>query len=427
MAEEFLHFIWQNRLIKQSGYLADGQEYRIIRPGKANEDAGPDFLEAKIRIGNTLWAGHVEIHLRSSDWFRHGHQKDSLYRNVILHVVMQHDQEVAGPGGEAIPVLELDGKYDPELYDRYRSIMESLERIPCSTLLESVGRLTLTSTIDRMVVQRLMDRALRWEKLLKEYRGDWAAVFYTQLCRNFGFKVNNDPMEMMARATPYRVLLRHSDNLFQIESILFGQAGMLSGRFDDTYRKRLRTEYRFLSSKYHLTPCSELPWRFLRLRPSNFPTLRIAQFAALIHRTPHLPEVVKSAASVKEIVSILDCEPSEYWHTHYLFGKRSAKTGKKPGKTAINLLLINTIIPFLFAYGLINNREDYRAKALRWLETLPREQNSIIRQWQTAGLPATSAYQTQGLLELYNGFCNKKKCLNCSIGLDLLKKSEDFI
>ncbi len=422
MREDFLHYLWRTKRFHLDNLRStEGEILQISNFGKHNHHAGPDFLEAKIRIGDTLWAGNVEIHLNASEWIAHKHQRDRAYDNVILHVVLEEDQPIFRNSGERIPCLELRQRIPPKIIKTYQKIVHNEHWIPCQHHFYTITDLTKNMWIDRLLVERLEQKTVHIAERLSQTNNAWEETFYQILARNFGVKVNAEPFELVAQSTPLNLFAKHKNNLFQIEALLFGQAGLLQGEFVDTYPKSLQKEYQFLQKKYQLSPVKKESWRFMRMRPANFPSIRLAQFATLIYQSSHLFSKILEAESTKDIEKLFKVSLSEYWLTHYIFDKASTKRKKTLGKSTIHLLIINTIVPFLFLYGTHKSIETYRDKALRFLEELAPEKNSIIEKWKTLGLTPDSAYQTQALLQLKNEYCTNKRCLECAIGNSILK------
>jgi len=421
MTEDFLHYIWQRRLFLTEGNATvDGEPVETLHTGQSNMHAGPDFTDVRIRIGDTLWAGCVEIHLRSSDWERHGHHIDHAYNNVVLHVVYQHDADVYNANRQKIPVMELH--FDARYFDNYHRLANSKERIACRNEPDKLDEFSLVAWIERLAVERLEQKS---ENILKTYRSScnhWEETLYRQLARNFGFNLNALPFESLAKSLPLNILLKHRDHLPQLEALLFGQAGMLSDeRITDDYYVELRKEYLYLQKKYALEPIDPFLWKYLRLRPINFPTLRIAQFAALIHRNDHLFSQIIEAKSVDAFDQIFDLQASAYWDTHYVFGKESPKRNKSLGKTAFHAILINTVAPFLFVYGKTRDKDDFCTRSVALLENLPPEKNSILTQWEEMGARNINAFASQALLQLTNEYCRFKRCLSCAIGNKIVR------
>lgn len=418
MEEEFLHYLWKFRLFDGKVLTTQSDEpIEIIKCGEPNSDSGPDFFNAKIKIGKTLWAGNVEIHIRASDWEAHKHQNDKAYDNVILHVVYQADKEIKRKNGEIISTLELRSRIPKHLYQKYLSFRSSRDWIPCGSQIKNFDPFILHNWIDRLLVERLEKKSAPILEILKQNKNNWEEAFYLALARNFGLKVNSEPFEQLARAVPLSVLAKHKNSLLQTEALLFGTAGFLEKEFKDDYPKQLQKEYRFLKQKFKLRPIDVSLWKFMRLHPPNFPTIRISQFANLVYRSSHLFSKILEA---KNITSLLECESSEYWITHYRFEKLSQKRKKTIGSETVNNILINTIVPFIFIYGKQKHDEAHVDRTFALLEkTLP-EKNSIISKWQELGVNAKNAYETQALLQLKNEYCAKKRCLECSVGAKLL-------
>ncbi len=421
MTEEFLHYIWQYRLYTPTLVLQSGEPVEVLHPGIHNTDSGPDFFNAKIRIGETVWAGNIEIHILSSDWKRHNHQQDRSYDTIILHVVWRDDSPVFRPGGEGIPTLELDGLYNENSWKNYVKFMASHQWIPCDTMISRVDTFILNAWFDRILVERLERKALQVEHILLLTNNDWTQTFYRLLALNMGFKLNNQAFEMLAQSLPYQFLAKHADDLFQVEAMVFGQAGLLGSTFTDDYPQKLKKEYEFLKTKFSLTPIDAHLWRFMRLHPGNFPTLRLAQFASVIHHSESIIGELFNSNDVNTYRKLFSAEASEYWNTHYTFGKVSAPRRKTLGQSSIDLLLINLVAPILLAYGRRKSNSEITAKPIDMLMQLKGEENSIISKWAALGMDVSNAANTQALLELKKNYCDAKKCLSCRIGNELLK------
>jgi len=421
MDEKFLHYLWKYRLFIRQLQTTDGDLTEINNPGEHNTDAGPDFFNARIKIGDTLWAGNVEIHVNASDWIKHGHQQDKAYNNIILHVVLNADETICRENGETIPTISLEGKFDYSLYERYLDFMNSRNWIPCEHSIAIAERFTVDAWLERLLVERLETKTQSIDAMLRQNRNNWEETFYQAFARNFGFRLNSLPFELLAKSLPLKYLGRHKNSLLQVEAMLFGQAGMLGVNFIDEYPQSLQKEYYFLQSKYSLKPIDGHLWRFLRLRPSNFPTIRLAQFAQLIVKSSALFSKIIESHTLNPIVSLLEVECEDYWQQHYVFDKPSVGRLKKLGADAIDLLLINTVASFLFLYGKQMDNPELRDKALEYLYEIAPERNSVIQHFAGAGLKAGNALQTQGLLQLKAEYCDKKRCLDCAIGHALLK------
>lgn len=422
VTEEFLHYLWKYRLLKPNLKLVSGEACEVIDVGIHNQNAGPDFFNARIKIEDTIWAGNVEIHFKSSDWFAHKHHLDKAYENVILHVVRQNDKTLYSKSGQILPTIEIMEDYHPEMYKRYTEIMTNRNWVACENLLNRVDRFVINNWLDRLMIERLEEKAMEIESQLHFNHNNWEQTFYEFLARNFGFKVNALPFDLLAKSLPLSCLGKHKNSILQIEALLFGQSGLLKSGFNDSYPRQLQKEYNFLKEKYNLTHLDHHIWRFMRLRPSNFPTIRIAQFADLVFKSSHLFSKVLEAGSLKDLLALFTISVSAYWRDHYLFDKLSAVRSKNLGLTAIHLIMINTVIPFLFVYGKNRNDQGMVDRSLRLLDQLPGEVNTVVKKWETLGMSVRTAFNTQALIELKSNYCNHKKCLHCAIGNDLLKQ-----
>ncbi len=412
MREEFLHFIWKYKLYNQNSLLTtEGEKVEIINPGIYNTNAGPDFFDARIRIGHTLWAGNVEIHFRSSDWNKHGHQNDKSYQNTILHVVEDEDTSI----NNNIPTLLL--KWPNWLESNYESLVKDNNRAGCASRLFQIDPFRIKFFLNGILIERLKQKIETIEEILSETNQDWSETFYRILSQNFGLKENEVPFGMLARSLTQNVLAKHHDSLFQIEALLFGQAGLLGEElFADEYYLHLRNEYRFLADKYGLHPIAGYLWKFMRMHPGNFPTLRLAQMAQLIYKSHNLFSAVIETKTLTGIKKLFEINASEYWDTHYSFNKLSTKRPKSLGKEKFNLLMINVIVPFYFLYGENRNIASLKDRAIEILEQLPPEKNSIIKRWAEVGVTAENALESQALLQLQKKYCEPRKCLDCTIG-----------
>jgi hypothetical protein len=432
MREEFLYYIWENRLTDKDLKTTEGEIVDIVATGYSNTNSGPDFLEARIQIGDKLWAGHVEIHVKSSDWNRHGHQTDKAYKNVILHVVYENDIQV-----NEIPTLELKGHFDESLFTQYQKLISSKNWIPCEKSIAKVPVFTRLSWFDRMAVERLESKSETVTKILEANQFDWEDALYKLLMRYFGLKVNNEAFETLSNILPFKTLLKHSDNLLQLEAMLFGCAGFLDDDFTEDYPMLLKREFVVMKSKFSLMTMPAERWRFMRMRPSNFPTIRLAQMAQLIHKNGCLFSKVKAAKSTAEVKALFDVATSAYWETHWRFETRlpnppdplkrgshgSRKTPKHLGDTTADVLMINAVAPLMFCYGKLHKDDSVCETAMQFLEETEAEDNAIIRHFTQCGITAENAMQTQALLHLYFYFCKRKRCLECRIGNVLLHKT----
>lgn len=424
MQESFLHYVWQFQYFNRNGITtSEGEKIEVFAPGIHNHDAGPDFSNAKIKIGRLDWVGNVEIHTKASSWLEHGHDSDPAYDNVVLHVVWENDKEVKRSDGTLMPTLELKTRVDESLIKRYRKLVENSSSIPCEKLFPQVNDIIKLSMLDKALMQRLENRAQLITQLLQDTSNDWEEVTYQLIARNFGFKVNRDPFFQLANSVQRKVLLKHADNLTQIEALLFGQAGFLDFGIKDEYLKLLQREYQVLSSKYNLEnqKLERIQWKFLRLRPANFPSIRIAQFSALFSKNKNLFSQLVEARTNKDIETIFEVNTSPYWHTHYRFGRKTSRSISSIGKESIDNLVINTVVPILVTYGKVKDDHSVIDRAISFLQNLGAEKNKITKTWDGIGFKAKSAFDSQALIELNNNFCLKRLCLACSIGVDILK------
>ena len=422
MSEEFLHHVYKFKLFNQLGLATtNGLAVEIIKAGEHNKDAGPDFFNARIKVDNTLWAGNVEVHINSSDWEKHNHQSNKAYNNIILHVVYNDDRPLMDSRGEAVPTIEIKNLIPQKLYSNYLNFKSNTDWIPCEKHFYAVPEVIVNSTLDRLLLERLERKSNAILNSLKLNNNNWEESFYQFLARNFGFNTNAVPFEILAKATPTATLAKHKNSLVQLEAILFGQAGFLEQHLDDNYLQLLQNEYTFLKKKYNLVPLDNHLWKFLRLRPVNFPTIRIAQFANLIFNSNHLFSKIMETDNLERLKSLINTDVSEYWQTHYMFDKLSTNKSKHFGDSAVNNIIINTVVPYLFVYGKLKDEQKYIERAITFLEQTKGESNSIINKWKLLNAPVKSAHSTQALLQLKKEYCDNKKCIDCTIGNYLLK------
>lgn len=427
MTEAFLHYIWQHQMLDKRLATTDGQPVVVHRAGDLNRDAGPDFFNARVTIGEVEWAGNIELHMRSSDWDAHCHSKDKSYNGIILHVVYEHDREIVLENGQVPQTLELKSFINPAIVAGYDSLMAPptpADIIPCSRRLPEVPALVVNSFLDRLSVERIECKSEVVRRLLDESRGNWEQTCYWLMAHYFGGKVNALPFELLAKATDQRFLARWKDNPRRIEALLMGQAGLLEGYFEDDYPRQLQTDYEAFRSGASLSPIGGYLWRFFRVRPSSFPTIRISQFAQLVSMSSNLFSTLLPMTDVEQIVKLLDCHAADYWDNHYHFDQATErKSVKRLGRMQAELLIINAWIPLLFVYGAVRGQQQYKEQALRLLQQLPPENNSIIRQFQTLGQKPDNAAQSQALIQLKNNYCNGRRCLDCRIGHHIIKKA----
>jgi Protein of unknown function (DUF2851) len=424
MNESFLHYIWQHQYFnKEDLKTSDSEPIQIFKPGLYNTNAGPDFSESKIKIGDIEWAGSVEIHIKSSDYLQHKHQHDRAYDNVVLHVVWHNDKNLMRADGTPMPTLELRSRVAEGLVIKYRQLVNSAFQIPCSNSFPQINPLTKISMIEQAAVQRLNAKAGIVRQLLTQNKGDWEETFYQVLAKNFGFKVNADPLFGLAKALPVKTIRKNSGDQLRVEALLFGVAGFLDESMNDEYHQSLKKEFEFLAHKFGLTgeKLHKAQWKFLRLRPANFPTLRIAQLAALFNTSTQLFADVIERGDIASLRKMFSVEPSSYWTAHYAFGKKSVWAHGRLGDESVDNILINSIVPTLAAYAEEKGEERFFDRALHILEQIKPESNAITRAWEELGTKATNAFDSQGLIEQMNSFCKRRNCLNCAVGTALLK------
>ena len=422
MKEELLHFIWRYRHFSHTPLtLINNSEIQILRVGHLNPDAGPDFLNSKIILKGLIWVGSVEIHLKSSDWDKHGHHLDKAYNGVVLHVVWENDKPVYNQVGEEIPTLVLADYVVPSLVDRVESMMNNHKWIPCQKLLPDVDPFILIQFLERIFIERLQKKSEKVAKLLDDSRSNWDDVFYQLLCESFGLKVNSIPMLQLSKLLPFKILSKHKDNLMQLEALMFGVAGFLNNP-NDSYSINLNKEFQFLKIKYGLVEMDLVSWKFLRMRPNSFPTVRIAQLAALIHDHGRLFSKLINFENKKEVEKIFDSKASDYWSNHYNFNKTSIFSCKKIGKQLVDNVLINSLVPLLILYSKEKQDNSYQEKAISLMYILNPEKNSYIKRFEKLGFKSKNAAQSQSFLHLKKHYCDQKKCLSCNIGNHLLNK-----
>lgn len=423
MREEFLHYVWQYQIWQTAKlYTTIGELVQIQHPGSVNTDAGPDFFTAQIMLGEQRWAGNIEIHIRSSDWYAHNHHRDKRYNSVILHVVWEHDVEVFREDETVIAVLEIKDYVSKDLLTAYTKLQDKpVAWIACQDQLASVPKFITDAWLERVYLERLERKATELLQDAEQNKYHWEALLFSKLAKNFGLKVNGESFYQMAVSIPFHVVQKCQNNLLQLEALFMGQAGLLEETKEDTYFQQLQQEYAFLRSKFSLQPI-ETPPKFFRLRPYNFPTIRLSQLANLYHANTALFSNWIKSNEVNAFYTAYRVKASEYWNAHYNFGVPSTKRNKRLSKSFIDLLLINTLVPIRFVYGKYlgqNNAEEI----MEVIEQLSPENNSIITNYKKYGLKGENALQSQGLLQLYNNYCTPKRCLSCAIGNAILKQS----
>ncbi len=419
MHEEFLHYIWHHKLYQQINLKTTcGQPIEVIHPGDPNQHAGPDFFNAKIKINKTLWSGNIEVHSSSSEWKDHNHHKDKAYDNVILHVVENNNAETYRTTGEIIPVLEIS--YPVHISEQYQQFRDSNHWMACGEKINQVNSFEISLWIQRLLVERLEYKMIDIQRLLALTTQNWDETFYCYLFRSFGFGVNGDPFELLAQSLPLNVLLKYSNSVQLVEALLFGQAGFLNQPFEDDYLVQLTADYKFLKQKHQLKSIESHIWKFLRLRPSNFPTIRISQLAHLLVKLKGVFGLLINEPEIKTVQKYLQAGVSSYWQEHYMFQKKSTKSTKHIGSNSKNLIIINTLIPYLFAYGKMVGNQNYSKRAFDWLTAMKPEKNAILEKWKEKEIEIKNAGDSQALIYLSNYYCKPEKCLQCRIGHKLL-------
>lgn len=418
--EQLLHYIWKYKLYTNQTFISsDGDEIEILNTGMLNSNAGPDFFNSKIKVGNKTWAGNIEIHKSSSDWKKHKHHTDPAYNSIILHVVERIDCDIYTQDERKIPQITIE--IPSNVASNYTQLLTSSFIIPCTNTLKNIPKIHLNNWLYALLVERLERKTNDIYTILDKFNNSWDETFYVLLARNFGFGLNSEVFERLALSLPYFYIQKHSDNIFQVEALLFGQAGLLE---DDTilddYFLQLKKEYHFLRRKYTLNNLDGFLFKSLRVRPQGFPQVRIAQLAAVLQESKRLFSHILEKEDENLLRLFFHINTSEYWQTHYTFGKQSNKKTKYPGDSSINVILINTVAPILFAYGKKNNIEKYCTRALAILEDLKPEKNSLITEFKKHDINPINAADTQALIQLRKEYCDKRKCLYCKVGYQIL-------
>lgn len=419
-----MQYVWKHRLWRSEDMVTNtGKKVRVADPGLLNTDAGPDFFNAKIEIDGHMWVGNVEMHYRATDWKRHRHDSDKAYDSVILHVVAKDDAPVRRTNGELIPQLVLE--VSPQFNADYASLVSATIEVPCAEKIKQVPHLTIVEWVEGLAFERLHGKVERIHQLLDSFNGSWEDVCYVTLARNFGFGINNDAFERLARRTPLRLLGKHSDSVLQIEALLFGQAGMLDAQKPgmDSYYNQLCTEYAFLSNKFQLTPMEKESWKLFRIRPQNFPYRRIVMLAQFIEGGFRMMNRILEAEGEKEMRALFEVELSGYWTKHYTFGKPNERATATLSRSSIDIILINTVAPLLYAYGELTGNYEMTDKAIKLLEDLRAESNSIVSHFVAYGIDCPDALTSQALVQLKREYCDARKCIYCKIGHHLLSKA----
>ena len=423
MKEDFLHYLWKFKKFDISSLkTSNGEDVTIVNVGQYLQLAGPDFFNAQITIANQKWAGNVEIHIKSSDWYIHHHERDEAYDSVILHVVWEHDTEVFRKNNTEIPVLELKNYVSKETLEKYQSLLTPKSWIYCEKQLEAINEFKVNNWKERLFFERLERKSINIQELLVQTNQDWEAVLFCLLAKNFGLNTNGELFLKIAQSIPFSVFRKESFELENIEALLFGKAGLLNIEKEDTYYKNLHTRFNYLQHKFQLEQSVFEPVQFFKHRPDNFPTIRLSQLANVYHSQHNLFSKVINANSIESIYDFFRVSVSNYWQNHYQFDKESPKKNKMLSKSFIDLIIINTIIPIQFAYAKSQGKE-ISEDLIRLMQNVAPESNTIIQKFSSFGVKSKNAFDTQSLLQLKNEYCNKSKCLDCAIGIELLKKS----
>jgi hypothetical protein len=426
MTERLLQFIWQFQYYNKSELeTVNGERLEIISQGQLNQNQGPDFTNGKIKIEGTQLVGNIELHINSSDWNRHHHSADANYSNIILHVVWQYDEEIRDINGILLPTLKLHHLVPKVLLQQYESLMLSKEFVPSQQHLPALTPLAWTAWKERLAAERLQRKAIVVLQNLQQANNHWEEVFWWMLARNFGTKVNAEVFENIAKKVPINILAKHKNQIHQLEALLLGQAGFLDKSFEEDYPQMLKREYLFLQKKYRLKPSVIKPF-LLRMRPANFPTIRLAQLAILIHQSNHLFSKIKETASLAAVKDFLNVTANDYWHYHYFFDEPTEYKPKQLGSQMTDNIIINTVVPVLFAYGIYTSDEQFKSKSVNWLAEMKPEANVITRHWKSFGVSNTNALESQALIELKNNYCDARRCLDCAVGNAILKGSKSI-
>lgn len=424
MTEAFLQYIWQHQLLEGGLVTTDGQAVVVERPGILNRDAGPDFFDARVRIGGTLWAGNLEVHIKSSDWNLHRHTNDRAYDNVVLHVVYECDTAITLHNCHTLPTIEIKDHINPTLWENYNALVLSPDNngIPCAGSITEVPAFYVDSYLERLTLERLERKCKEVHAMLEDVHGSWEHCCYLMMAHYFGGKANALPFELVAKSTDLNLLARWRDNPRRIEALLMGQAGLLEAFFEDDYPRQLQADYEALRQGAGLEPIQAFLWKFYRMRPNGFPTIRLSQFAQLICRSKSLFSHLLETTDAEEMKRFFDVCAAPYWDNHYRFDCPSPGAPKHLGEDFIHTLIINAWVPLLFEYGNQHGQQRYKDQAISLLQQLPPEKNTIIRQWKATGVTALNADQTQALLQLFNEHCTSRDCLNCQIGYKVIVK-----
>ncbi|MBC8266277.1 MAG: DUF2851 family protein [Flavobacteriales bacterium] len=419
MKEEFLHHVWKHQLWNTMDLNTINNETIIVKKiGQYNRNSGPDFLNSQIIINEQLWVGNVEIHKKSSDWEKHKHQNDAAYNNVILHVVFRNDKKIFDNNLREIPTLETQGLISKSLLGKYNNLNLSKAKIPCNSFLKEIDIAVFQDFSNQLILERLEDKSKLLSEKMQVNKNDIEATFYSLICKSIGLKINAQPMEILSEYLPFQLVRKHQHNIMQLTALFFGVSGFLQDDFTEDYPQKLQVEFKYLKHKYNLKIMEKSLWKFLRLRPASFPTIRLAQLVAIFSKYQNLVSLILEAKDKKELKNIFTVTPDKYWDTHYTFDNISRKIEKKIGEKSIEIIIINAVVPLLYFY----EKKDSKIiqNAIDFLKDIKAERNTITKKFSESGLPIKSAKNSQAIIQLYNNYCSLKKCLNCKLGKHIL-------
>ena len=420
--ENFLHFIWKFQLFDFSDLKDTNQvDIHVLKQGVHNHNAGPDFLNARVKVDDLLWCGDVEIHVKSSDWYAHKHQLDTNYNSVVLHVVYENDQEVKDSSGAFLVCLELKNRIPEKYISEYQSLYHSVSNLPCSYAIGNLSTMFWQSYSESLLIERLEVKMNTIRQIFLDVNKNYQECFYQLLAYSLGLKINANPMLNLAKATPLLTLQKHQNNRFQIEAMLYGQSGLLERNCKSDYAKKLKNEYAYLAQKYKLRSISPTQWKFFRLRPSSFPTIRISYLADFVSNASFVFEQLFNFKNIKTVVSLIDLKVSPYWNTHYVFDKEVKSVNKRMGKATFDLILINAILPFCFFYARQKSDHEMMMRVVDSYRALKYEDNKIVRYYIDAAVEVKNAFKSQALIHLHQAYCIPRKCLNCRVFNQILK------
>lgn len=420
MNEEFLYYLWTYKLMNNKLKTTTGSDVIIHSPGQRNYDAGPDFFNAIIDIGPTKWAGNIEIHVNASDWFKHNHDRDNNYDNIIIHIVYNNDVSIKRKSGDIIPALELKNQFQKQFFKLYSKLVLSIDDISCSGELQNIKTITKIQWFERLAFDRLQNKSQKVQELLNTTNGDFFEVALQKIARSFGYSVNADAMEQLAKSIGHKIILKHSTNRLQLESLFFGASGLINNTQNGKYPTFIKTEYKYLKSKYKIKNSSNKVWKFMRMRPANFPTIRISQMSGVLYNISGDLTQLFELDDINKLRKLLSSKASKYWETHYRFGNEVSSRVKKIGPTTIDIIILNTIIPLVFSYGKITGKQVYIDRVINWSSKIKPENNKITRKFKSLGVDTDNALDSQAIIELYNSYCKEKQCLKCMFGQKII-------